>query len=114
MLYRPGNKFANLGTFPLANLFRGNKFSGGNKFAVTPVFQVLHMRRSLSLLQTAVLHCTVYTVHRMSYALCTLDFIPRSHQPIRFVVTSSHANLIGSCDPGSVTITSDLQRYLAS
>ena len=60
------------------------------------------------------LYCTACTVYCTSHVTCTLDFIPRLHQPIRFVVTSSHANLIGSCDPGSVTITSNLQRYLAS
>ena len=50
-------------------------------------------------------------------SMVTLEFLPRSHQPIRFVVTSSHANLIGSCDLGSTfLVTSDVpstcnQRY---
>ena len=43
-------------------------------------------------------------------SLVTLEFLPRSHQPIRFVVTSLQANLIGSRDLGSTfLVTSDLQ-----
>ena len=64
--------------------------------------------------------CQLHTKH-YSYdttdcrSLVTLEFVPRSHQPIRFVVTSSHANLIGSCDLGSTfLVTSDLQSAVQS
>ena len=47
-------------------------------------------------------------------SLVTLEFLPRSHQPIRFEVTSSHENLIGSCDLGSTClVTSNLQSAVA-
>ena len=52
-----------------------------------------------------------YTCHTADCrSLVTLEFLPRSHRPIRFEVTSSHTNLIGSCDLGSTfLVTSDLQ-----